>query len=40
MTGNEVLVKPLAQDDVIKTFLTSIDDDTQNKIVNYMEYNL
>lgn len=34
--GNQVHVRPLAQDDVITTFLTSIDKDTELKLTNYV----
>lgn len=44
ITGKEVLVKPLAQGDVIHTFLSSIDFNTQFRIMDYFrnsyaEYN-
>ncbi|MBR0271427.1 MAG: hypothetical protein IJQ68_05475 [Methanobrevibacter sp.] len=35
--GSQVYVQPLAQSDVINTFLVSIDDYAENEIVNYFE---
>ena len=35
--GNQVHIRPLAQGDVINTFLSSIDEFTQSQIVNYFD---
>ena len=39
INGDLVIVKPFAEDDVINTFLTSIDLSTQNEILGFLESN-